>query len=317
MRHLVRAAIALAAALVVGSVAVLATPQFGDSAFERVWKRQDLLIETGEVTDRSWTWGPAVSSLLEEEMQQSPGGHRRVQYFEKSRMEINDPNADPNELWYVTNGLLPIEMITGRMQTGYDYSTQYRVRGQARISALGDAGTFPTYADLLPFYDGQPIGEVDANRLYQPITTMLNGDGSLGEFTDFTGDPLTNLGQATGPDGVNRGIPQAFLDFMTMYGDVYEGRPVRGQRVFPEPLFVFGLPITEPYWVQSTVGGTEMPILFQIFERRVLTYNPANPLAFRVEMGNVGKHYYEWRYGSSPTPPPTATPEEPYPYPEP
>jgi hypothetical protein len=30
-------------------------------------------------------------------------------------MEINDPNANGAGLWYVTNGLLPIELITGRM----------------------------------------------------------------------------------------------------------------------------------------------------------------------------------------------------------
>ena len=46
-----------------------------------------------------------------------------------------------------------------------------------------------------------------------------------------------------------------------------------------------------------TVGGKEMPILFQVFERRVLTYNPANAPAFRVEMGNVGQHYHLWRHG--------------------
>jgi uncharacterized protein YkwD len=50
--------------------------------------------------------------------------------------------------------------------------------------------------------------------------------------------------------------------------------------------------------------------LFQVFERRVLTYNPANSPGFRVEMGNVGQHYYRWRYENPPsnnTPTPTAT----------
>jgi hypothetical protein len=69
--------------------------------------------------------------------------------------------------------------------------------------------------------------------------------------------------------------------------------------------------------VNAEVGGTEVPVLFQIFERRVLTYNPANDPSFRVEMGNVGQHYYEWRYGgdtagSEPTAEPT---EDPYPAP--
>ena len=47
---------------------------------------------------------------------------------------------------------------------------------------------------------------------------------------------------------------------------------------------------------KTTIAGKEQPVLFQVFERRVLTYNPANPAAFRVEMGNVGQHYFRWRY---------------------
>ena len=38
-------------------------------------------------------------------------------------------------------------------------------------------------------------------------------------------------------------------------------------------------------------------MLIQAFERRVLTYMPGNPPAFQVEMGNVGAHYRDWRYG--------------------
>ena len=60
---------------------------------------------------------------------------------------------------------------------------------------------------------------------------------------------------------------------------------------------VFGKPVTGAFWVKTMVGGKEQPVLFQVFERRVLTYNPANPAAFRVEMGNVGQHYHRWRYG--------------------
>jgi hypothetical protein len=32
----------------------------------------------------------------------------------------------------------------------------------------------------------------------------------------------------------------------------------------------------------------------------VLTYTPSNPAAFRVEMGNVGQHYFRWRYNAAP-----------------
>jgi hypothetical protein len=38
----------------------------------------------------------------------------------------------------------------------------------------------------------------------------------------------------------------------------------------------------------------------QLYERRVLTYTPGNSAAFEVEMGNVGQHYFEWRYGLRP-----------------
>jgi hypothetical protein len=65
-----------------------------------------------------------------------------------------------------------------------------------------------------------------------------------------------------------------------------------------DPLFVAGYPITEPYWIRIRVGGPERWALMQAFQRRVLTYSPANPPGWQVEMGNVGRHYYAWRYGA-------------------
>ena len=41
-------------------------------------------------------------------------------------------------------------------------------------------------------------------------------------------------------------------------------------------------------------------MLVQAFERRLLTYVPGNPPGWQVEAGNVGRHYYEWRYGAPP-----------------
>ena len=57
-------------------------------------------------------------------------------------------------------------------------------------------------------------------------------------------------------------------------------------------------------------------MLIQAFERRVLTYNPANPPAFQVEMGNIGLHYYDWRYnniGACPQFTPRSRPPPPVP----
>src|SRR5690606_29200350 len=35
-------------------------------------------------------------------------------------------------------------------------------------------------------------------------------------------------------------------------------------------------------------------------ERRCLTYTPGNPSGFLTEAGNVGQHYYSWRYEQVP-----------------
>ena len=81
--------------------------------FQRVWNRTDLPVDEG-VVSRTWMWGSTVSAVISEPYAESPDGTREVQYFDKSRMEITHPDGDPDSVWYVTNGLLVIEMITGR-----------------------------------------------------------------------------------------------------------------------------------------------------------------------------------------------------------
>lgn len=266
---------------------ILAAPAIGNSSFNRVWTRQDWPVSQ-KLTDRSWTWGPApISEALRETYVEGVDGRRTVQYFDKSRMEINDPTADPNSQWYVTNGLLPIELMTGRMQLG---NQRFEYRGPARISAIGDPGNFPTYADLLPLY--QSPGTVNPNDIGKPATGFLNPDGSVTGFNDFVNDPNTML--VRGENG--HGVAKVFIDFMNQRGLVSEGGQSMVGQVY-DPLFVFGLPVTGAFWVKAKVGGKEVPVLFQVFERRVLTYTPSNPDAFKVEMGNVGQHYYQWRYG--------------------
>jgi hypothetical protein len=62
-------------------------------------------------------------------------------------------------------------------------------------------------------------------------------------------------------------------------------------------LYLAGRPLTEPYWTHVPVGHQEKDVLVQAFERRVLTYTPANPDPWKVEWGNVGRQYVQWRYG--------------------
>ncbi|MEZ4569678.1 MAG: hypothetical protein R2849_04990 [Thermomicrobiales bacterium] len=42
----------------------------------------------------------------------------RVQYYDKARMEITNPGSDSDSIWYVTNGLLVVKLVTGKMQVG-------------------------------------------------------------------------------------------------------------------------------------------------------------------------------------------------------
>jgi hypothetical protein len=266
------------------------------AVFQQRWRRHDQLIATGQA-DRSWTWGPAPLTDVLTERYTVAGEfaerERQVQYFDKGRMEINDPAGDPADLWYVTSGRLPVDLMlaeTGRRYrpTAPGAETLTRQWTDAYITAIGDPGNFPTYLDLQPLYEspGQPRPE----RLNQPATDLLEPDLGISRFADYTGDPATILR----PGRNEHLVPQAFLDFMQQQGLVLrDGRSVYAQ-VY-DPLYIFGLPVTPAVWVRTQVGGVTQPVLFQVFERRVLTYNPANPPAFRVEMGNVGAHYYDWR----------------------
>jgi hypothetical protein len=63
-----------------------------------------------------------------------------------------------------------------------------------------------------------------------------------------------------------------------------------------------------PAFSAAASSDVVQDVLMQCFERRCLTYTPANPLAWRVEMGNVGLHYYSWRYDAEMEPPDTGEP---------
>lgn len=266
-----------------------APPQITEPAFQQLWARHDRPVAAG-TSQRSWTWGPQplTPTLPRNTLPDDMG---ILQYFDKARMEINDPQANPNDPWYVTTGLLPVELMTGDYQRTAGL-TGARRDGPARLAAVGDPGNFPTYADLGMLFDR--AGRSPAAAFGQPITTQLTRDGMVDRTgqSDFTADPNTVL--VDSPTGADYGVPRAFATFMTQAGPVFTDNQFVTMQLF-DPLFVFGFPVTEPVWVDASVGGTRTPVLVQIFERRVLTYNPANPSAWRVEMGNVGRHYLLWR----------------------
>lgn len=261
---------------------------FAAEAFQRLWTRTDSLVMSGRV-NRSWIWGARAGERRYEYYGDAPGSARLVQYFDKARMELTYPDADPNTPWFVTNGLLVVELISGRVQLG-DHT--FARRPSAAVPVAGDLTNnpeAPTYAQLAP------ITSIDGNnqapaRLGARVSATY-GPAGVGDRPELA-RPETEIVRYV----AGHNVPRVFHAFMQASGPVIEaGRVVR--RALVDPLFAFGHPITEPYWATVTVGGVALPVLFQAFERRVLTYTPSNPAPWQVEMGNVGQHYMFWRYG--------------------
>lgn len=303
-RTLLKASGGAAAALSIGFVASgsilsLADRELfvsDDPNFRRVWERTDKPVADGEVS-RTWIWGPKpTTELMQEAYAQSPGGMRLVQYFDKSRMEINDPAGDSSSIWYVTNGLLTVELISGNMQTG-DNSFESRSPAQVNVAGDGNDPNGPQYVSFSGLLDApsQPVGTLLTQRVNRAGTVSNDPALSAQGITVGSVDTVTN-----------HGIAAPFWDFMNSSGVVYENGQFVQALLFENPYFATGRPITEAYWAEVMVGGTSKLVLMQCFERRCLTYTPDNDPNWRVEMGNIGLHYYIWRYGEDETP--TATP---------
>jgi hypothetical protein len=284
---------------------VEASPAFASSAFSSVWERTDVPVASGNVK-RTWFWGPQPNSQgLTEEYKEGARGTRLVQYFDKSRMEINDPSADPSGLFYVTNGLLTVELISGRMQTGVNSFTN---REPSRTNVTGDFGDSlaPTYADLAGVSNAGHDRR-DPDRTGQVVTATLSRGGKVGQGAARGSLTDTRLAYYEKTTGHN--IPQVMWDFLNSHGTVIVGgKPV--DQPLAEPWFyASGLPISDAYWVRAAIAGKTVDVLLQAYERRVLTFVPTNPDGFRVEMGNIGQHYYDWRYKKpGPAPSPTVQP---------
>ncbi|HRN96495.1 MAG TPA: hypothetical protein PLD54_03550 [Candidatus Levybacteria bacterium] len=175
--------------------------------------------------------GPAYEPAINvpsEEYVQAPGGNRAVQYFDKSRMEYNGYRADGQ--WAVTNGLLIVELVTGRMQVG----------------------------------DNEFV-TCDASDVY------------------VAGDP----GQTD---------PWSYADFTNEFSPgSYEWDPIF--KSFG--IYQTGLASTLLKELEVPVNGKMTTVFVQLGQRQSLTYTPSNPSAHQIEFGNVGQHYYQWRYGAN------------------
>ena len=275
---------------------------FVDPAFTALWTRTDQPVAGHQVT-RTWMWGPAPGAAKREAYAEGSGGARLVQYFDKGRMEINNPSADPSAPGYVTGGLLSVELISGRLQTG---NTRFEARAPAQIPLASDRDDVnaPTYASFAAV-SSLVAGEHTAGGLVGgAISAALARDGSVTPFAGAAGygrtyayyEPLTS-----------HNIADVFWEFLNSSGPVQTVAGLTDAPLFNPRYTLTGLPISEAYWAQVRVAGKARTVLIQAFQRRVLTYLPDNPAGFQVEMGNIGLHYQEWRYtpGAAPTVVPT------------
>ena len=273
-------------------------PTFADPAFARVWERYDRPVYYGQAS-RSFTWGGQVSGPLSEPYRQGPNGNHTVQYFDKSRMEINNPNADQSSPFFVTQGLLALDMIRGVVQEG-DADFRAVTPTQIPFGDLDDTGAAsPTYASFRSLLNAPPV------PAGQPITATLARDGAVGENADPRG--VASTGVLPGVP-IDHSIASVFLTFLQQRGPIYEDAQVVTTEVYSPIFYVTGLPITEAYWATVKAAGQQRDVLIQCFERRCLTYAPTNDPAFRVELANTGLQYYSWRYAQSPSPSPSASP---------
>jgi len=290
---------------------------FAHPAFQRTWDRTDHPVAQGQVS-RTFFWGPGPNTPgLLEQYNEAPSGNklRVVQYFDKSRMEINNPSADQSQPFFVTNGLLTVDLISGQVQVGEKDFLKYR---NACIPMSGDPGDqlAPTYFAFQKVsvssdrIDTHPA----ADRTGQKVTETIDRNGVTG--TDPSKANQTGNEIAHFEASVKHNIPKVFWDFLNSSGQVHDANHnlVREQLINPW-FFASGLPISEAYWTKATIKGVVTDVLIQAYERRALTYVPTNPTGFQVEMANIGQHYFDWRYrngGFCPNEPArTATPPVP------
>ena len=265
---------------------------FASPSFQALWAQTDEPVAAGMV-NRAWLWGPGpITEARQEPYAESPGGTRLVQYFDKGRMELNAPNGP------VTSGLLARDLITGRVQTG---DRRFEQHTPAGLGVVGDPDDIlgPTYASLARLLERPPLAPGAA------LVEVVDREGSIG------------LDQALSRYGARADvlIPETGHRVANVFRAYFEGSPLpnsEGEEPQAAPFApwytVTGLPISEAYWTRARVGTIPRDVLVQCFERRCLTYTPANPAAWRVEMGNIGRHYLTWVAGMAPPPPPTGLP---------
>lgn len=265
---------------------------FADAAFKRVWTRTDKPVADGTLK-RSFYWGPRPGESRMESYAQGTGGMRRVQYFDKSRMEINNPAGDKNNPFYVTNGLLTVELVSGKMQVGDNQYESHQPAG-IPLASDNDDPNAPTYASFSALANS-PLGDHPATNMSgQVVNQQVNKAGAATGNAAFE-KYAVKYGFYNAETKHN--IADQIWTFLNASGPtVGADSKIATARLSDPWFYTTGYAISEPYWANVKIAGKQTDVLVQLFQRRVVTYQPDAPAGFKVQMGNIGAHYYDWRY---------------------
>jgi hypothetical protein len=193
--------------------------------------------------------------------------------------------------------------MTGNLQLG---DTLFEPHIPASINVAGDLdGTSgPTYAALAGLRDA------DAGEVGAAIDAVVDRFGNVSSNPVFAAENVTAAEYVPQTDHT---VASVFWDFMNSQGLVWQDGQYVTDDLFENAFYATGYPVIEAYWTTVSLDGVPTNVLLQCFERRCLTYTPDNPDGWKVEAGNVGLHYHQWRYEQIPsemTPTPTATATE-------
>lgn len=260
-----------------------AATRYADPAFEAQWNKGQIFVGAHAVLIGN-RYGPLSTARegQQERYKDAPGGQRLVQYFDKGRLELGPNGA-------VTTGLLTVEMKSGQMQVG---DNAFEVRPPARVNLAGDPGSSgPTYADLALMPEVRPYtGNGTAYPyLWDGKQLVLLHDQKEFPFPIFTSSG--NYSRLIDSPGgrYHQWVPDRFALFLGILAP-FNGTANR------DITTITGYPISPFFFAQTTIGGKQTWVLIQAFERYVLTFNPNNDDDSQVEFGNIGQHYYRWRY---------------------
>ncbi|MEI6044460.1 MAG: alpha-galactosidase [Chloroflexota bacterium] len=264
---------------------------YSPEAFKRVWQYNDSPVQARQVA-RSWAYGSTPFASFLEQYKDTPQGLRLVQYWDKTRLEITDPSTPSDAPDYVTPGLLVKELMSGQMQIG---EKSYMSLGPAMLPLVSDlqnsSNSTLTYAMLAQVASLKNNNRVEA-QLESTVTATLDKNGSTLKDPNLAHYQIKNSYYS--PE-LGHNVPNVFWDFLNSNGTAFVDGKYQVARLYDWQA-VAGLPLTEAYWTRALVNGKSQDVLIQAFERRVLLYTPANDLGFQVEWGNVGQHYFRWRY---------------------